>query len=111
MKIKASRFRLDIEIGSDSPYAHALTAKNRLSRNGIIHLGVLLNETNIIEVITHETLHIIVDRLEYQEAIDSKEIFYFMDYAECETLNYLLMDRLEFRDAKDMIDIIRDYKH
>lgn len=105
--IRGSRYRLEVEIGSESPYASAGTAQNSLSKNGVIHLGILLNDENISEIIIHETLHIVIDRMELQEAKESKEIYYFMDYAECETLNYLLMDRLEFRDVECIIDAIR----
>ena len=107
LNAKGSRHRLEIEIGSESPYASASTVRS-LTKNGVIHLGIKLNDENISEIITHETLHIVIDRMELHEAKTTDKIYYFMDKANCEILNMLLMNQLKFSDMEIMYDFILD---
>ncbi len=91
------RYSLEVQVGSDAPLAS--------TEGGVIMLGALLTaEEPVAEVLTHEALHIIVDRMIVTEYKGNVE----MDYVDSELLILLLMGRLKFCDVEIMQDYLYD---
>ncbi len=88
---------IEVKLGSTTPMASA--------EGGVIMLGALLTaEEPVAEVLTHEVIHIVVDRMILSEYKGNVE----MDYVDCELLIMLLMGRLRVRDVEIMQDYLYD---
>lgn len=94
MTIKGSKYRLHLEIGSDSPYGSCFTIMQR-GKRGSIQLGKKATEENAEDILTHETLHIVINRLRRQNVIEMNGVDYMNDMG-AELLNLIMMDKVPY---------------
>ena len=83
--------RIEIQIGSESPYATAYTVMNPLSKRGYINLGIKATEEKITDILEHEALHIVINALFIENAKETEGTYYSSSYEDFECLNDIMM--------------------
>lgn len=97
IKVKCSKRRIEVRIGSQSPYASANTVRNPFSKRGYINLGIKATEEIIEELLVHETLHIVIDALFKENAERTAGVYYSSSYEDFECLNFVMMNPEQFQ--------------